>query len=104
MYGRDFKRFTLGEFSYSLHERAFRKAGNTATIGLLPWAFLESVDVTVANKIGLPIGDWFINTAIEELNPPNGKISNTGLLIRQYIDYTSQLWRPVIKEGWDFFR
>ena len=103
-YGRDFKRFTLGEFSYALHERAFRYAGNKATIGLLPWAFLESVDVTVANKIGLPIGDWMINTAIEELNPPDGKISRAGLLIRQYIDYTSQLWRPVLQEGWDFFR
>lgn len=104
VYGRDFRRFTLGEFSYALHERAFRYAGNTATIGLLPWAFLESFDVTAANKNGLPFGDWMINTAIEQLNPPNGKISNTGLLIRQYIDYTSQLWRPVLQEGWDFFR
>lgn len=103
MYGRDYKRFTLGEFSYSLHDRAFRQAGNTATIGLLPWAFLESFDVTAANMNGLPFGDWMINTAIEQLNPPNGKISYTGLQIRQYIDYTSQLWRPVIKEGWDFF-
>jgi hypothetical protein len=102
-HGRDFKRFTLGEFSYALHEYAFRKAGNNATIGLLPWAFLESADVTVANKVGLPIGDWLINTAIEELNPPNGKISNTGLLIRQYIDYTSQLWRPVLQHGWELF-
>jgi len=103
-YGRDFGRFSLGEFSYALHERAFRRAGNKATIGLLPWAFLEIVPVTKLNETGLPIGDWLINVAIEELNPPNGKISKTGLLIRQYIDYTSQLWRPVIKEGWDFFR
>ena len=102
-YGRDFKRFTLGEFSYALHEYAFRIAGNKATIGLLPWAFLESADVTIANKVGLPIGDWAIVTAIEQLNPPNGKISKTGLLIRQYIDYTSQLWRPVLQHGWDFF-
>ena len=102
-YGRDFKRFTLGEFSYALHEYAFRMAGNKATIGLLPWAFLESADVTIANKVGLPFGDWAIVTAIEQLNPPNGKISKTGLLIRQYIDYTSQLWRPVLQHGWDFF-
>ena len=102
-YGRDFKRFTLGEFSYALHEYAFRIAGNKATIGLLPWAFLESADVTIANKVGLPIGDWAIVSAIEQLNPPNGKISKTGLLIRQYIDYTSQLWRPVLQHGWDFF-
>lgn len=103
-YGRDFKRFTLGEFSYALHEYAFRMAGNKATIGLLPWAFLESADVTIANKVGLPIGDWAIVTAIEQLNPPNGKISKTGLLIRQYIDYTSQLWRPVLQHGWNFFK
>lgn len=103
-YGRDFKRFTLGEFSYALHEFAFRKAGNRSTIGLLPWAFLESVNVTRFNMDGLPFGDFLINTAIEELNPPNGKISKTGLLIRQYIDYTSQLWRPVLRDGWDFFK
>ena len=103
-HGRDFKRFTLGEFSYALHEYAFRLAGNNATIGLLPWAFLESIDVTVANKVGLPFGDWAIVTTIEQLNPPNGKISKTGLLIRQYIDYTSQLWRPILREGWDFFK
>jgi len=87
-----------------LRTLAFRKAGNHATIGLMPWAFLESVDVTVANKVGLPFGDWAINTAIEQLNPPNGRITNTGLLIRQYIDYTSQLWRPVLREGWELFR
>ncbi|MCB1917003.1 MAG: hypothetical protein KDG52_14965 [Rhodocyclaceae bacterium] len=103
-FGRDFKRFTTGEFSYALHEYAFRKAGNTATIGLLPWAFLENFDVTKANVRQLPFGDWLINVAIEELNPPDGKITNTGLLIRQYIDYTSQLWRPVLREGLDFFR
>ena len=78
-------------------------AGNKDTIGLLAWAFLESWDVTIANKVGLPIGDWAIVSAIEQLNPPNGKISKTGLLIRQYIDYTSQLWRPVLQHGWDFF-
>jgi hypothetical protein len=106
VHGRDFKRFTLGEFSYALHEYAFRKAGNKATIGLLPRVFLESYDVTSTNvnKFGLPFGDWAINTAIEQLNPSNGKITKTGLLIRQYIDYTSQLWRPVLHEGWAFFK
>lgn len=103
-HGRDFTRFSRGEFSYALHEYAFRKAGNRGTIGLLPWAFLESINITKFNRLGLPFGDYFINVAIEELNPPNGEISSTGLLIRQYIDYASKLWQPVLRDGWDFFR
>ena len=100
-YGRDFKRFTLREFSYAPNEREFRYEGNKATIGLLPRASLESVDVTVASKSGLPIGDWMINTAVEELDSLDGNISKVGLLIRQYIDYKRQLLLSVLQEGWD---
>ena len=98
-YGRDFARYKLGEFSYALHEKAFRWAGKRSTIGMLPWAVLEFVDIpNIANFDDLPISDWLIVTTIEQLNPPSGDVSELGFLIRQYIDYTSELWAPYLPE------
>lgn len=96
-HGRNFSQIKRGEFSYAIHEYAFRKAGGVGTIGIVPWMLLETVDVTRFNiSENLPIGDFLIIMSIKYLNPPSGRFGDVQLLIRQYIDYVSELWRPIL--------